>query len=55
LERGNPLFDGITTGAAADGVFYFMANTQLDSVVEGKIKPDAHLNPIKILRIDLKH
>jgi hypothetical protein len=53
LERGNPLFDGITTGSVADGAFYFMANPQLDSLADGKIKPDAHLNPIKILRIDL--
>jgi hypothetical protein len=49
LERSNPLFDGITTGAVADGAFYYMANTQLDSIENGKIKTGAHLSPIKIL------
>jgi hypothetical protein len=53
LERGNPLFDGITTGAVGNGAFYFVANPQLDSVADGKIKPDAHVNSLKILRIDL--
>jgi hypothetical protein len=53
LERRNPLFEGITTGAIADGVFYFMANTQLDKAAGGKIRPGAQLNPLKILRIDL--
>ena len=53
LERRNPLFDGITTGAIADGAFYFMANTQIDNVTDGKIKAGARLNPIQILRIDL--
>jgi sugar lactone lactonase YvrE len=27
LDRRNPLFEGITTGAIANGAFYFMANT----------------------------
>jgi hypothetical protein len=40
LERRNPLFDGPTTGAIANGSFYFMANTNDD--------------PIKILQLDLK-
>lgn len=53
LERGNPLFDGITTGAAGNGKFYFMANTQLDKVVDGKITPGVKLNPIKILETPL--
>jgi hypothetical protein len=53
LERRNPLFDGITTGTVADGAFYFMANTQLDKVQGGRIKPGAQFNPLKILRIDL--
>jgi hypothetical protein len=53
LERRNPLFEGITTGAMADGAFYFMANTQLDKAAGGRIKPGAQLNPLKILRIDL--
>jgi hypothetical protein len=53
LERRNPLFEGITTGALADGAFYFMANTQLDKVAGGRIKVGAQLNPVKILRIDI--
>ena len=40
LERRNPLFDGITTGAIAGDVFYFMANA---------LSP----NPTRILGIDL--
>lgn len=53
LERRNPLFDGITTGAIADGAFYFMANTQLDKAAGRRIKPGAQLNPLTILRIDI--
>ena len=53
LERRNPLFDGITTGAMADGAFYFMANTQLDKVAGGRIKPNVRLDPVKILSIDI--
>jgi hypothetical protein len=48
LERRNPLFNGITTGAVAEDNFYYMANTQMDQ--EGA-KPD----PIVVLRIPLKH
>jgi hypothetical protein len=56
MERGNPLFDGITTGAIIGyGVFNFMANPQLDNLENGKIKPGAHLNPIKILGIKIQH
>jgi sugar lactone lactonase YvrE len=53
LERRNPLFEGITTGAMVDGAFYFMANTQLDKLIDDKIRPGAQLNPIKILKIRL--
>jgi hypothetical protein len=53
LERRNPLFDGITTGAMGDGAFYFIANPQLDKVAGGRIKPGAQLNPLSILRIDI--
>jgi hypothetical protein len=51
LERRNPLFDGITTGAIADGNFYYMANTQLDKAAG----PDLPLNPITILKVALKN
>lgn len=40
LERRNPLFEGITTGAIAEGVFYFMANA-------------LRSNPTRILALDL--
>jgi hypothetical protein len=40
LERRNPLFEGITTGAIANDAFYFMANT--------------NDHPIKILKLDLR-
>jgi hypothetical protein len=39
LERRNPLFNGPTTGAIANGAFYFMANTDED--------------PIRVLRLPL--
>lgn len=53
LKRRNPAFNGITTGAIADGAFYFMANTQLDKANGGRIKPGVQFDPVKILRIDL--
>jgi hypothetical protein len=53
LERRNPLFEGITTGTMAEGAFYFMANTQLDKVAGGRIKPGVQLDPVNILRIDI--
>jgi sugar lactone lactonase YvrE len=53
LERRNPLFDGVTTGVPTEGKFYYMANNQLDQVVNGKIKPSVRLNAIKILEIAL--
>lgn len=53
LERRNPAFDGITTGAIADDAFYYMANTQLDKLVNGRIKPNTELHPVQVLRIGL--
>lgn len=53
LERRHPLFDVPTTGAIADGAFFFMANTQLHKLTDGKISPGARLEPIRILRLDL--
>jgi hypothetical protein len=54
LERRNTDFDGITTGVLADGAFYFIANSQLDKATTGRLKPGVQLNPVKILRIDIK-
>jgi hypothetical protein len=45
LERRNPLFDGVTTGAIAGNDFYYMANIQ-DEKKTG-------FNPIRILKIHL--
>ena len=54
LEQRNPIFDGITTGAVADDAFYFMANTQIDKVVGGKLRAGVRVDPIRILRIPLR-
>ncbi|MGH9666131.1 MAG: SMP-30/gluconolactonase/LRE family protein [Bryobacteraceae bacterium] len=53
LERRNPLFDGITTGAIANGNFYYMANTQLDRAGCQSVGPPLH--PIAILKVALKN
>lgn len=55
LERRNPLFNGITTGAVAGDSFYYMANTQLDAIADGQVARNAKVDPIVILRIPLKH
>ena len=53
LERRNPLFDGLTTGALIGDQFYYVANSQLDKVANGKIKAGVALDPLRILAIDL--
>ena len=45
LERGNPLFDGVTTGVIADDDFFYMANIQ-DEKKGG-------FDPIMILKLHL--
>jgi len=45
LERGNPLFDGVTTGVIAGGEFFYMANIQDDK--------KTGFNPITILKLHL--
>jgi hypothetical protein len=45
LERRNPLFDGVTTGALVDGQLYYVANPQIDKKSIGKA------NPLKILSV----
>jgi hypothetical protein len=54
LERRNPLFDGVTTGVIAGDGFYYMANNQIDKAEDGRIAPGVHLNPIAILKLDLR-
>ncbi len=45
LERRNPLFDGVTTGAVAGDGFFYMANIQDEKKTS--------FNPIRILKIHL--
>jgi hypothetical protein len=45
LERGNPLFDGVTTGVVVGKSFYYMANIQDDKATGFK--------PISVLRVGL--
>lgn len=51
LERRNPLFDGITTGVLVGDQLYYVANSQLDKVVDGKVKRGVTLDPLHILAI----
>ena len=51
LERRNPLFDGITTGALVGDELYYVANSQLDKVADGKIKSGVALNPLRVLAV----
>jgi hypothetical protein len=45
MERRNPLFDGVSTGAIVDDEFYFMANIQDDKT--------SGFKPITILKLRL--
>jgi hypothetical protein len=45
LERGNPLFEGLTTGVVVGKSFYYMANIQDDRATDFK--------PISILTLRL--
>ncbi|HEY3054442.1 MAG TPA: SMP-30/gluconolactonase/LRE family protein [Thermoanaerobaculia bacterium] len=54
LEAGNPQFDEPTTGAIANGAFYFMANPQLRAFDEShQIWPPERLKDIVVLRLPL--
>lgn len=54
LEQRNPLFDGITTGTLVGDQFYYVANSQLDKVDNGKIVTGATLEPLRILAINVR-
>ena len=54
LERRNPLFDGITTGSLVGDQLYYVANSQLDKVTEGKIKAHVRLDPLRILALGVE-
>jgi len=55
LERGHPLFAAIpTTGAVADGMFYYIANAQLRAFDrDNRILPEEKLQETVILRTAL--
>lgn len=54
LEASNPEFDEPTTGAIADGAFYFLANPQLRAFDENhKIWPLDRLRDVVVLRLPL--
>jgi sugar lactone lactonase YvrE len=54
LEAGNPKFDEPTTGAIANGVFYFFANPQLRAFDENHtIWPRERLHEIEVLKLPL--
>jgi hypothetical protein len=55
LEAGNPLFDEPTTGAIANGAFYFFANPQLRAFDEQHlIWPRERLKDVVVLRLDMR-
>jgi len=55
LEASNPQFDEPTTGAVANGAFYFMANPQLRAFdASHKIWPADRLHDVVVLRLPLE-
>jgi sugar lactone lactonase YvrE len=53
LERGTELVRDPTTGAILDGKFFFMANTGIDNLDDGKIVDPAKLEPLHIAVVPL--
>lgn len=54
LERGTAMVHDPTTGAILDGKFYFMANTGIENLADGKIADPAKLEPLRIAVLPLK-
>lgn len=54
LERGTKLVQNPTTGAILDGKLYFMANTGIQNLEDGKIADPAKLEPLQIAILPLK-
>jgi hypothetical protein len=54
LERGTEMVRNPTTGAILDGKFYFMANTGIENLDDGKIADPAKLEPLRIAILPLK-
>ena len=48
LERGTEMVPGPTTGSIWDGKFYFMANTGIENLNDGKIVDRTKLEPPRI-------
>jgi hypothetical protein len=54
LEQGTEMVRNPTTGAILDGKFYFMANTGMENLHDGKIVNPAKLEPLQIAVLPLK-
>jgi sugar lactone lactonase YvrE len=54
LERGTEMVRNPTTGAILDGNFYFMANTGIENLENGKITDPKKLEPLRIAILPLK-
>jgi sugar lactone lactonase YvrE len=53
LESRNPRFDIPTTGVVVGRSLYYIANSQLDRLDQGRIKPDAKLAEPVVLQVPL--
>ena len=54
LERGTEMVRNPTTGTILDGNFYFMANTGIENLADGRIADPAKLEPLRIAIVALK-
>lgn len=54
LERGTDMVHNPTTGAILDGKLYFMANTGIQNLDNGKIADPAKLEPLRMAVLALK-
>ena len=54
LERGTEMVRNPTTGAILDDNFYFMANTGIENLDDGRIIDPAKLEPLRIAVLPLK-
>jgi len=54
LERGTAMVRDPTTGTILDGKFYFMANTGIANLDDGKIVDPAKLERLRIAVVTLK-
>jgi len=54
LERGTEMVRNPTTGTILDGDFYFMANTGIENLADGRIADPAKLESLRIAILPLK-